>query len=531
MWWAKQYKKVTSASELVDGAKYLIVSVETSSKYYTIGAVNSNNRTAVEVSVSGDIATATIATASGSSNAHEVMLIASSTNWNLYDVANAMFLNGGCKKSSGSGNNNNLKTQSSVETTADKGKYNGVWSIEVNTTSGVATITNQNSYTIKYNPNTSGDYPLIASYSSGQTDVCLYKEIAEPVAPITSSTWDFSSSVTQKAALNGAVFTASAENTLYDTNLFSTIIYSAGSGDELNANGYLKSNGTSGPSAKRYFILEIENSGTLEMFSKSTFGTYSIRKAATASTSWSSATEIATITTATEGTGVSADITYDADKPYLFIGLTAKAYTQKMKWTPTTDKITLTTSANMDGWRAFYDATQDYTLDANTKAYVAQAKSGTSGVVELTQLNATAIPHGEAVILKTSAGDHKMVLTKTTGASTLGDNLLAVTDGSSNVDGYRLGYGNIGGDNKVGFFKYTTTTAPAAGIVYIAASNVNNGAGARGLAIDFNDDVTAIEAVKAQNVVKGEYFNLAGQRVAQPTKGLYIVNGKKVVIK
>ena len=29
----------------------------------------------------------------------------------------------------------------------------------------------------------------------------------------------------------------------------------------------------------------------------------------------------------------------------------------------------------------------------------------------------------------------------------------------------------------------------------------------------------------------GEFYNLAGQRVAQPTKGLYIVNGKKVVIK
>ena len=28
-----------------------------------------------------------------------------------------------------------------------------------------------------------------------------------------------------------------------------------------------------------------------------------------------------------------------------------------------------------------------------------------------------------------------------------------------------------------------------------------------------------------------EVYNLAGQRVAQPTKGLYIVNGKKVVIK
>ena len=31
--------------------------------------------------------------------------------------------------------------------------------------------------------------------------------------------------------------------------------------------------------------------------------------------------------------------------------------------------------------------------------------------------------------------------------------------------------------------------------------------------------------------VRGDYFNLNGQRIAQPTKGLYIVNGKKVIVK
>ena len=524
--WAKQYKKVTSASELVNGAKYLIVSAEASSKFYTIGTVNSNNRTAVEVSVSDNIATATVATASGSSNAHEVMLIASSTNWNLYDVANALYLNGGCQKSSGNGNNNNLKTQSSVETTAGKGKYNGVWSITIANNTNVATIKNQNNFSIKYNPNNGS--PLIASYSSGQTDVYLYKEIAEPAAPITSCTWDFSSTVTQTAALNGAEFTASAENTLYDTNLFSTIIYSAGSGDEMNANGYLKSNGTSGPSAKRYFILEIANSGSLEIFSRSTFGTYSIKKAATASTSWSDATDIATITTTTEGTGVSADITYDADKPFLFIGLTVKAYTQKINWTPTTDNITLTTTDNMDGWRSFYDATQDYEVDAKTKIYVA-AKSSEENSVTLTPLDATKIPHGVAVILKTSAADHKMTLTKTTGATSLGDNVLSVTDGTSNADGYRLGYK---ADPGVAFFKYTTTTAPAAGIVYIDKANVNTGATAPEF-LTIGGETTGINAVNGSEfMVNGsDIYNLNGQRVAQPTKGLYIVNGRKVIIK
>ena len=43
-------------------------------------------------------------------------------------------------------------------------------------------------------------------------------------------------------------------------------------------------------------------------------------------------------------------------------------------------------------------------------------------------------------------------------------------------------------------------------------------------------EVTAIETVKAEKA-NNEYYNLAGQRVANPTKGLYIVNGKKVIIK
>ena len=57
-----------------------------------------------------------------------------------------------------------------------------------------------------------------------------------------------------------------------------------------------------------------------------------------------------------------------------------------------------------------------------------------------------------------------------------------------------------------------------------------------GAAFNFTDiilvkkDGTAISAVKAQKAAAAdEYFNLAGQRVAQPTKGLYIVNGKKII--
>lgn len=47
-----------------------------------------------------------------------------------------------------------------------------------------------------------------------------------------------------------------------------------------------------------------------------------------------------------------------------------------------------------------------------------------------------------------------------------------------------------------------------------------------------NGDVTGVNEVRGQkSEVRGEYYNLAGQRVALPTKGLYIVNGRKVIVK
>ena len=55
---------------------------------------------------------------------------------------------------------------------------------------------------------------------------------------------------------------------------------------------------------------------------------------------------------------------------------------------------------------------------------------------------------------------------------------------------------------------------------------------ARGLNfISLEGETTGIDAVKQEVKANEVFFNLAGQRVAQPTKGLYIVNGKKVIIK
>ena len=75
-------------------------------------------------------------------------------------------------------------------------------------------------------------------------------------------------------------------------------------------------------------------------------------------------------------------------------------------------------------------------------------------------------------------------------------------------------------------FRKTTSGDLAAHKAYLPA-----GASAREFLSFEEGETTGIETVKASQKMNGEFFNLAGQRVAQPTKGLYIVNGKKVIMK
>jgi hypothetical protein len=47
-----------------------------------------------------------------------------------------------------------------------------------------------------------------------------------------------------------------------------------------------------------------------------------------------------------------------------------------------------------------------------------------------------------------------------------------------------------------------------------------------------DEETTGIADVRSKmSDVRGDFFDLQGRRVSQPVKGLYIVNGKKVVIK
>ena len=102
------------------------------------------------------------------------------------------------------------------------------------------------------------------------------------------------------------------------------------------------------------------------------------------------------------------------------------------------------------------------------------------------------------------------------------------TDGAGNTN-FILTNNTVNGSADLKFYKVNSegNTVPA-GKAYLQIPSGYVGAHEY---FWFEDETTGIEAAKAAQKMNGEFFNLAGQRVAQPTKGLYIVNGKKVIMK
>lgn len=145
----------------------------------------------------------------------------------------------------------------------------------------------------------------------------------------------------------------------------------------------------------------------------------------------------------------------------------------------------------------------------------------------------TCVPAGTPVILhSTVAGEYPLMPANNTEYDDVSANVLKVSAG--NVEGdydETTGEATIYVLNKVddtlGFYPLNAGKTLAAGKCYIKIE------GASGVKfIGFNiDDATGINAIINDAIIDGAIYNLSGQRVNNPTKGIYIVNGKKILIK
>ena len=146
----------------------------------------------------------------------------------------------------------------------------------------------------------------------------------------------------------------------------------------------------------------------------------------------------------------------------------------------------------------------------------------------LTQINK--VPAGTPVILYKEGGATENVPVATSTDTPAENDLIAgtgaavATDGGAGKINYILN--NVSG---IGFYKANGQTV-AANRAYLQTTV--DAAAARMTMIFDDDDVTGVNEVRSQKEdVRSEWFDLQGRKVAQPQKGLYIVNGKKVMVK
>ena len=187
--------------------------------------------------------------------------------------------------------------------------------------------------------------------------------------------------------------------------------------------------------------------------------------------------------------------------------------------------VTANEGASGEYWATYYNAnaTQGFTADANTKVFQAAL---TGSQLTMTEVANREIPAGKAVILKSSSSS--ITLTAATTSATLEGNQLVGT--ATAITNPGNAYVLSKGTNGVGFYKLSSTGTIGANKAYLTYSG---GAGAPSFLNFFVEgETTGIEMPKAATADSdAEVYDLQGRRVSQPAKGLYIVNGKKVIIK
>ncbi len=165
---------------------------------------------------------------------------------------------------------------------------------------------------------------------------------------------------------------------------------------------------------------------------------------------------------------------------------------------------------------------------------VLKAVPDNNGKVDLEEITDGIVPANEGVVLFSDDEVNAAIpATKATGTGDFSDNEMVANvvktwitdDGGSSKVNYILSNGT----NGVGFYKAKAAGANlAAHRAYLSTAAT---AGARDyLEFSFGETTAITKVENTKQNVEG-YYNLNGQRIANPTKGLYIVNGKKVVIK
>ena len=167
-------------------------------------------------------------------------------------------------------------------------------------------------------------------------------------------------------------------------------------------------------------------------------------------------------------------------------------------------------------------------IPENVEAYTANLNdTGDKLTLTLSLVDGNTLPKATAVVLYSTTQTQAVFAPSTESGTAVENNALQGTMSTTQKRGENNIYALSGAFNEgIGFYPYIAETLPA-GKAYI----VLNGTSAPALLFDFGGEVTGIDAAATAAASDAPVYDLSGRRVAGTTKGLYIVGGKKVLVK
>lgn len=170
-------------------------------------------------------------------------------------------------------------------------------------------------------------------------------------------------------------------------------------------------------------------------------------------------------------------------------------------------------------WATFYNKNYAFQADDDTQVFKVTL-SGTK--ITLLEVADKIVDAGTPVVLKSSGEKPIMTWTKSSSSDEQGNDLKGTSEAITTPDNiYVLNYST---EHGVGFYKLATTGTLGVGKAYLEY----DGASPSNFFGFEEGETTSIE-LKSSRIEELKYYDLNGRRVLNPTKGIYIVNGKKII--
>ena len=189
------------------------------------------------------------------------------------------------------------------------------------------------------------------------------------------------------------------------------------------------------------------------------------------------------------------------------------------------------------GYATYFNSTEAFTMPTGATGYVWY-----DGKIEFAYDSAADVPANEPLVIKAAAGNYPLWFTSSTKVTWKSDgmNALEGTDVATDIpeDNAYYFYGlslNASSDPaSVGFYWMNDTGAAFTNGAHKAYLKLDKNTPAGSQAVNgfpFNGTTTGIEQIEAGADAKNAIYDLSGRRVNKAAKGIYILNGKKVLVK